>query len=427
MFSKQFMIDPAIECFENSLAYCKIEQTSPQGIPNTLFRIGKQYDKKNDIERASLYYEQAIEGMMRNDNLLYRDIVSSKALCDYQLGVEATEVVSRLRKIVASAETEEERLNRFLTIGTIFKAEQAYDSALYYFVPVFQNEANIVSKTLAAESMRVIYDNIGDRGKADECMRFLIENKKSDGENKVLVSALEELFQTYMVQKKAKEADNSQKTMMHRLLGIIIPAVFVIAMCIAVFAKLRSKKLLKEQQDEVDRKLGETEQQYRMERAAMSGRLKKSNEALRELKDQVKYLDDLDAAPKQAGSFMEEPICRLILDRVREGRFKSKIDYVIYKDTALNKQQLLDLRLAANRHFGQFTVRLKKAYPELTNGDLDYCCLYLLGLSDADVAALMQRAYNTVIERSCKIRKVFGNKDSLHVTLMGMAKGYLSV
>jgi hypothetical protein len=31
--------------------------------------------------------------------------------------------------------------------------------------------------------------------------------------------------------------------------------------------------------------------------------------------------------------------------------------------------------------------------PNLSNGDLTYCCLYLLGLSDADVSALMQKEY----------------------------------
>ena len=95
-------------------------------------------------------------------------------------------------------------------------------------------------------------------------------------------------------------------------------------------------------------------------------------------------------------------------------------------DFALDKQQILDLRLAADRHFNQFTVRLKQAYPKLTNGDLDYCCLYLLGLNDADIAALMQRTYNTVFERNGKMRKIFGSEIPLPVTLTGLANEFLS-
>ncbi|MCQ2321433.1 MAG: hypothetical protein MJZ91_08925, partial [Bacteroidales bacterium] len=103
----------------------------------------------------------------------------------------------------------------------------------------------------------------------------------------------------------------------------------------------------------------------------------------------------------------------------------AKVDYAVYKDSALDKQQLLDLRLAADRHFNQFTVRLKQAYPKLTNSDLDYCCLYLLGLTDADISALMQRAYNTVNERSTKLRNVFGRENNISNTLRDLAECFL--
>jgi len=93
----------------------------------------------------------------------------------------------------------------------------------------------------------------------------------------------------------------------------------------------------------------------------------------------------------------------------------------------LGKEQVTALREAADRHFGQFTSRLAKAYPDLTRVDLDYCCLYLLGLSDADVAALMQRAYNTVSERNRKMKAIFGTEEPLSVTLKGFADRSASV
>ena len=186
--------------------------------------------------------------------------------------------------------------------------------------------------------------------------------------------------------------------------------------------EIEARKELEEKDKRHVKELEAERQTHRMEQAAIAGRLKRSNQELRELKDQIKQMDDLAAKTEVAASFNEEPICRLIMDRVNEGQFKSKIDYIIYKDSALDKQQLLDLRLAVDRHYGQFTARLKKAYPELTNSDLDYCCLYLLGLTDADIAALMQRTYNTVFERNGKMRKIFGSENPLPITLMGMVK-----
>jgi len=87
----------------------------------------------------------------------------------------------------------------------------------------------------------------------------------------------------------------------------------------------------------------------------------------------------------------------------------------------LSKEQVIALRRAADLHFGLFTLRLAKAYPELTKTDLDYCCLYLLGLTDADIAALMQRAYNTVNERNSKLRRIFGSENTVSITLQAIA------
>ena len=81
----------------------------------------------------------------------------------------------------------------------------------------------------------------------------------------------------------------------------------------------------------------------------------------------------------------------------------------------------MDLRKATDFHFDGFTSRLARAFPELTKRDLDYCCLYLLGLTDSDIAALMQRAYNTINERSNKLKRVIGAKKTLSGALIGFA------
>ena len=477
MFSEQFMMESSIVCYKKALVYCKIESTSPQGVSNILTRLGMQYDKLGDKEKMRDCYGQALEAMPSSNNLSYRDLAASKALCDYQLGLGIDHSLAVLRRILVDADDEEERKTRFLTIGAMFAEEGVYDSALYYLEPLFENEDDIALKIPAAECLRTIYDSIGDNEKLDRCLRFMALQKKSEAQNKALVSQLDDLFKSYTNQKLKNEAEKAREKSIRKTIEVIVPIAIVIALAILIMAKLRSKKLLKEQQEEADRILGKTEQQHkeelkrrqaeaektledkekhhqqeieakeaqarkeleerdkqhaevleaerqthRMEQSAISGRLKRSNQEVRELKDQIKQLDDLAAKAEVAASFDEEPICHLIMDRVNEGQFKSKIDHNIYKDSALDKQQLLDLRLAVDRHFGQFTIRLKMAYPELTNSDLDYCCLYLLGLTDADIAALMQRTYNTVFQRNGKMRKIFGSENPLPVTLMGMAK-----
>ena len=276
---------------------------------------------------------------------------------------------------------------------------------------------NLTRKIRAADYLRVIYDSMGQENKADECMRFLAAHKKMEGENKALVSQLEGLFQSYLSQKQKQQAAQEKKEAVKKTVKILVPIALLVAALLVLAIRRRGK-----------RHLETARQAHRMEQAALSGRLKRSNQELRELKDKIQQNENASPRPEaQAASFSEEPICRLIMERVNDGQFKSKVDYIYYKEYALDKQQLLALRRAADRHFGQFTVRLKKAYPDLTNSDLDYCCLYLLGLTDADIAALMQRAYNTVIERNGKLRKIFDSDNTLFVTLSTLASGTLSV
>ena len=447
LFSAQFMMDPAIACGEKALAYCQKEPSLNNEIPNTLFHIGKQYQKKGEKGKARNYYRQAIEGIADTNTSIYRDIVSAIALNDYQIGLGYEQSICSLRQILLQSKNEEERLARFLTIGAIFSEEGIYDSALLYLTPVFENDANVISQTRASEYLSIIFDSIGDREQSYAYMRFLSEHKKSEGENKALVSKLEYLFQNYKNKKQEKQAEEARTKSIKRTIEITIPIAVAIALGLLVLTKLRSRKLLRKQQEEAKRALEEAgrqheqeliqqreealaaERTHRIQQSALSNRLKRSNEELRELKDQIRQQTD-SMNPKQeaqALSFNDEPICRLIMERVNDGQFKAQMDCMNYKDYALGKDDLVALREAANRHFNQFTIRLAKAYPALTQGDLDYCCLYLLGLSDADISALMQRAYNTVNERNSKLRRVFGSENAISITLQAIANESVSI
>ena len=473
MFSEQFMMENAITCFEKSLIYCKIEPTSPTGIANTLFLIGKQYDKMNDYDEAKRYYDCALKDITDTGISLYRNIVSGKALCDYNCGMGMEKPIEALEQIARQSDDETERLTRYWAIGAIFFEEKMLDSAFFYLKPVYENTDDISVRNQIAGCLRVIYENAGDQEKADECVRFMAGNMKPEGENQALVSQLDNLFQDYLKQKQKKLAEAEHAKHIKKTVGIIVTIAILLVLGIVVVAKRRSRKLLRQQKEEADRQhkeelrlrqaeaekvLEEKEkhhqqeieakeararkeleerdkqhievleaerQTHRMEQAAISGRLKHSHQEVRELKEKIRQQEDLAAKSGIAASFNEEPICRLIMECVHDGQFKSKIDCELYKSYALDKQQLLDLRVAADRHFSQFTLRLRKAYPKLTSIDIDYCCLYLLGLTDADISALMQRAYNTVNERSTKLRNVFGRENNISNTLRDLAECFL--
>ena len=264
LFSEQFMMESAITCYENALVYCKIEPTSPIGVSNILYRIGKQYDKKNEVEIAQSYFSEALENMTVTDNLVYRDIVASKALCDYQINRIAKQSLDELNRILFLSKTENERLNRYLTIGGIYFMEGNYDSALFYLKPVYENnEAGLQAQS--AGYLRIIYDSLGNREQSDVYMRFLTNYKKSEGENKALVSKLEDMYKTYMIQEQEKQAEIERQKAVRRVRNIIVPIAVVVVLVVIFVLILRNKKQLKIQQEEADRLLGEADQQHEQE------------------------------------------------------------------------------------------------------------------------------------------------------------------
>ena len=410
LFSGQFMQEPAIVCGKKSLVYNNIEPISPFNHSKFLMFMGKQYSKLNQYDSSAYYYDEALKQLPDTNNLIFRDLISARAFLYYQMGKGVEPSVNDLRRMAIQTTDEKEKLNRYLTIGSIYSEEVQYDSALVYLTPVFENMEDAARQRIAARYLYEIFQNQGDTLKAAQFSMYIAGNTVSEGESNAQVSQLNELFQQHL-QWEQERADAERQGKIRVQRNRMIVATGILAVLAALMAWLLHRRKMKAEREA-----------HRLEKASMSGRLKKSNQEVRELKDQIKRQEEVNAKPQQAESFTDEPICRLIMERVHEGQFKAQMDCKLYKDAALSKEQVTALRDAADRHFNLFTVRLAKAYPNLTKNDLDYCCLYLLGLSDADISALMQRAYTTVNDRGRKMKSIFGTEEPLSVTLRGFAE-----
>ena len=422
MFKDQFMTEPAIYCGKQYLVYNQIAPTSLNAKANILYNIGLEYHILDETDSVVFYYEAAFNALHDRNTIVYRDLMTSQALFDYYDLHDTIKALDSLKSMAVQAASEAERIARYSTIGDIYENAGQLDSAKFYQELVFEFAEDAIGQKLAAKVLHDIAIDEGDTLKANQYTQFIIEDVAASAENQTQVSQLNELFQQHLQwEQERAEAERRQAARLRRNRMIVVVSVLVVVAALLAWLLIRRK--MKQQRDAASQQMEAVQEAHRLEKASMSGRLKKSNQELRELKDQMRQQAG-NGVPKQeaqAVSFNEEPICRLIMERVNDGQFKAQMDCKLYQDYALGKEQVMALREAADRHFNQFTVRLAKTYPNLTKGDLDYCCLYLLGLSDADISALMQRAYNTVSERSRKLKGVFGSDEPLSVTLRGFA------
>ena len=421
VFSDQYLHEQSIYFGNKTLKYFKKYDAISWNVSWVLNEIGSHYDVLGDYDSAGYYYNQGLFLLSDTNNLNYRDLTTRLAFLSYKKEKNPILSLNQLFSMLSQAESKQEYISRCLTIGEIYYHEKEFDSAWLYLNNVYDQSQNIGAKKQAAEWLVEIckaQNNMQDMHKFAE---FLVPFANREENQSEVKSRLTEFYNSYRQGLLARQ--HQQKVKKITTMGVVVISILIFGLLVYFVLYHTSRR----RKQHLEKQIEEEKHSHEMKQRTLSGRLKQRNEEMRELKDQVKRQDELDATPKQAESFIDEPICRLILERVKKGKFKSKVDYLEYKDFALSKQQLFDLRVAADQHFDLFSIRLKNAYPQLTNGDLDYCCLYLLGLTNADLAALMQRAYNTIVERDGKLKKIFGYDNPLPITLKRLAKNQLSI
>ena len=414
LFSDLYLHEQAIYFGKESLEYYQKYNAEPWHIAWTLNQIGGGYHVLRDYDSAYYYYKRGLNILTDTTSLMYRDITNSLALLSYWERRTGEESLNQLKVILSNANSDKEYYSRCLSIGETYYQEKQFDSAWFYLKKVFENTQSEESKKLAAQRLVEICKAQGKELEAMEYADFLVPFATMGEIQSGIKSQLTEQYKNH-VQSRIEHERQKEKMKSQRLKIVVASLLILMSFIIILYHRNKRKKQHLEIQIAVER------HSHQIQQDSLSGKLKQKSQEVRELQDQIKQQNDRDAAVEPTISFNEEPICHLIMERVKEGQFKSQMDCSIYKDFALSKEQLVALHSAANRHFNHFTERLAQAYPDLTKNDLDYCCLYLLGLTDADIAALMQRAYNTVNERNSKLRRIVGCKSTISVTLQAIA------
>ena len=423
LFSDLYLHEQTIYFAQRALTYYRIQNTvSWYGI-HMLNEIGSQYDMLKQSDSATFYYQKAISAMDDTTTLMYRDIAAHLICLEYKKGISQTDTATkRLRKLLQKSKNDRESHARYMNIGETFYHEQNYDSAWVYLDTVFQMTSVVGLKRQAAEWLIEICKIQGRDNDILEYADFLVPYANQEENQSAIKSELTELYKAFGQSQQERQHKKEIRRHRNHSMAVIAGLSLVILIILALYHNNKHRKQYLENQ------INEEKLVHSIEKKALASRLKNSNETLRELQNQIKQQNKIISikSETQATTFMDEPICRLIMERVHAGQFKAQINCNIYKDYALSKEQLVALQDAANQHFDLFTVRLVQAFPDITKSDLDYCCLHLLGLNDADMSALMQRAYNTINERNSKLKKVLGCKSSISIALKAFANNSVS-
>ncbi len=307
-----------------------------------LLFIGKQYYKLSQSDSAEYYFDEALRQLHDTNNAVFRDLVSYKALLDYDIHHHVEAPINDLKRMIAQAADENELLARYTTLGAIYSLEGQYDSALFYLTPVFENNNDVVRQRAVSPYLRTIYQNLGDSLKADQYAVFIADNERSEGENKARVSILNELYQQHLQweQDRAKEEEHRQSVRRNSLILSAILVLLLLSGVIIVISRRKAKTQLSAAQDAL------------------------------KAKEQDALLTKVTA---------------------------------IYQDKLGNKAKRIFE--AFNEAHPDAVAKLKASYPDLTDTEVDVCVLSHFAFRVKEIADILELRENTVAKHRSSIKK----------------------
>ncbi|MCR5036593.1 MAG: hypothetical protein K6A73_04645, partial [Bacteroidales bacterium] len=390
LFSNQFMMEPAIYCGKKALFYCKIIPTSKYGLANSLYQLGNIYEMSNITDSANFYYKQAIEALPDSNNLVFRNIISSKALLAYNSGCDADSLIVELKQITKHIDNIDEISTRFIIIGYIYYKEKVYDSAVIYLEKAFDNNITIAAKHQSAEYLYNLNLQNGDSAKAYKYANFLAENATRQYDNMPEISALNSIFQDYLIQKQIKDKNDNKTT-----LYIYVIVVVIIVLIIGLITKLKANKKAQLSKQ----KIKELEQD-----------IQKNKNRVVQLKKElgIKY----NSSALRRDAFLNEPVCKQICSELVDLNISARDNYYQFH-IDLPDDTMAELHKAVLKHSEKFDDILLDKCPQLKQNDLYLCYLLLLGLDEKQVGIVKKRSYSAITKQINKIEMLLKTDKSL--------------
>ncbi len=411
VYSDLYLHDQAIYFSRRSLEYYQKLEVPSWYTARMLCEIGAHYNMMDQLDSADYYYREARSVLCDTSILMYRDIRAHQASIECKKNGRPDVALKELYFLLRQSGSVAESMVRKADIGEIYYNEREYDSAFKYLDEVFRKAPSTGSKKQAAEWLVDICKAEGRDSEILEYASFLAPFATQDEYNGAIKSQCAELYNAF----RQKEMTFQHQVLARRnkKLTVIVVGGLFFALFVLLIIYLKRKHHFKAQ-------LEAESYAHSVKQKALAGRLKKSNDSLREqaktignLRKAVLDIRQLNANKGDYESFLQEPVCKGIRESLDGKSIKRITIPEDYPDLGLDSQQLLLLATATEKHFKGFEQHLLQLFPKITPLELDICRLMLLGVNEKQVSILLRRDYSTIMEHVRKMKKAFGTEKNL--------------
>lgn len=406
----------SLECLEESNA-CFMKEENLLGVASNLELMGDVMLAQADKEGAMIYYKRAdsIHERLNTDDI-YQHFSSliHRAQDLYNVG-EKHASYDLLHHALEM--TDNERLKRQVrfSLGYFYFENQQFDSAL---INLEQGYPLLPRQTLKTYCRIIKASNIlGDSLKSayyGELLSDMYLNRVAQSGDR---SKMVMLYEKY----KADSKDAKQKDVFYFILLVV--TILVIIILVDIFLIERRKRRHKKE-IEAREKIQATLENEIVTTKNDSKRKEEKIKSLESKLEKVVSNPDFQKLPfdQKMETLYEMLICKRVR-RVLDANVKASISY---PELVLSEPQLTMLVNAVDAVFPNFSVRIIERFPRMKRSDVVYCCMYILGVTEVQAAALTGKTYQAVWTRSMKLHEIFDNKSNLQLVLHGFLKDWKS-
>ena len=408
--------DVAIECLERS-SECFEKEHHLEGIASNFDLMGDIQLAQENRMGAARYYKDAdsiYRILNRDDDFLKFNAMLHRGITLSSMGdKEGAKAV--LHEALENSDRPRRTRRLHFGLGYIYYDLQKYDSSLFHYeqsYPLLPRQTAkaycriIELATLTGDTMKVAHYGM-------TLSSFYMDMVQQSGDKTRMVT----LYEKY----KSQTKDGHNKDVFFFIILIVVVLALVIVID-TVFIHSHRKRHKREiaRHEKIAASLEDEIESIRRVSSSREERIKDLEAKL----NKVISNPNFQSLPfdQKLKTLKEMPICKRAMS-VKSANVKAG---VAYPELVLSENQTASLVNAVDAVFPKFSFKIIENYPRLKRSDVVYCCLYILGISEVQAAALTGKTYQAVWARSLKMHEIFDNKSNLQFVLNDFIKDWYS-
>lgn len=406
--------DTSLECLEKSNESFIVEDNF-LGVASNLELMGDVMLAQGDRVKSLVYYKKSdsIHERLHTDNIYQHfSTLIHRALDLYNVG-EKNASYDLLHHALEMTESDWLTRQVRFSLGFFYFENQQFDSALFNYE---RSYPLLPRQTIKSYCRIIMAANImGDSLKSaqyGELLADLYLNQLAQSGDRTRMVMLYE-------QHKADSKDARQKDVFYFILLVVSVLLFIILFNTILFnRRKRRHKMEIEAHERIQASLEDEIVTSKIDSKQMEEKIKSLETEL----EKAVANPDFQKLPfdQKMEALYNMPISKRVR-KVMDANVKAGSSY---PELVLSENQLTMLVNAVDAVFPKFSIQIIERFPRMKRSDVVYCCMYILGVTEVQAAALTGKTYQAVWTRSMKLHEIFDNKSNLQLVLHDFLKDW---